>query len=80
MDFIKKYIFLLIVFLFYANSAQAYLDPGTGSFILQMLVAGLLGGLFTLKIYWRKIKSFFTNIFTKTSTEKIDEEDEERSQ
>ena len=37
----------------------AYLDPGTGSYFLQMLIAGLMAGLFTLKIYWKKVKSFF---------------------
>jgi hypothetical protein len=37
-----------------------YLDPGSGSFILQLLIAGLLGGAFMIKVYWRKIKSIFT--------------------
>ena len=37
----------------------AYLDPGTGSYFLQILIAGLMAGLFTLKIYWKKVKSFF---------------------
>lgn len=37
----------------------AYLDPGSGSFILQLLIAGLLGGAFIVKTYWRKIISFF---------------------
>ncbi len=36
-----------------------YIDPGTGSLILQILVASFLGGLFTLKIYWKKVKDFF---------------------
>lgn len=34
-----------------------YLDPGTGSIFLQMSVAGLLGGLFTLKVFWRHLKA-----------------------
>ena len=37
----------------------AYLDPGSGSYLLQLLIAALLGGLFALRMYWGRIKSFF---------------------
>lgn len=55
---------MAIVLLFPSN-AHAYLDPGTGSFILQMLIAGVLGALFALKVFWKQIKAFFNNLFTK---------------
>ena len=32
----------------------AYLDPGTGSFFLQWLLAGVLGILVSLKTFWKK--------------------------
>jgi hypothetical protein len=35
----------------------AYLDPGTGSLVLQITVASLLGGLFAFKTFWRRLKS-----------------------
>ena len=41
-------------------SPPAYLDPGSGSFILQLLVAGILGGLVALRMYWGKIRARFT--------------------
>ena len=37
----------------------AYIDAGTGSYIIQLAIAGAMGGLFALKIYWGKIRSFF---------------------
>ena len=37
-----------------------YLDPGSGSFLLQLLLAALLGGAFAIKIYWKKIKALFS--------------------
>lgn len=37
----------------------AYLDPGTGSFIVQALIAVLAGIAVTARIYWHKIKGFF---------------------
>ena len=40
--------------------AYAYLDPGSGGFFIQMLLAALVGLSFTLKTYWKKIKDFFT--------------------
>jgi hypothetical protein len=38
----------------------AYLDPGSGSFILQLLVASILGGLVALRMSWAKIKARFS--------------------
>jgi len=42
-----------------AKTSLAYLDPGSGSFILQLLLAALVGGLFILKTYWKRIIGFF---------------------
>ena len=48
----------LVVMTFLPDSAYAYLDPGTGSMILQLVIAGALGALFTLKNFFRNIKAF----------------------
>jgi len=44
----------------------AYLDPGTGSFVFQLLIAGVLSGLFAVKNSWRSIKAAVTS-YSKTS-------------
>jgi hypothetical protein len=44
----------------------AYVDPGTGSYLVQLLIATMLGGLFVLKTYWRKIADFFSDKFFKS--------------
>ena len=36
----------------------AYLDPGSGSFLLQLLIGGIVGLVFLLKTYWRQFKHF----------------------
>jgi hypothetical protein len=60
--------FLAFVAIFlYPHNAYAYLDPGTGSIILQSIIGALLVGTYTIKLYWYKIKSFFS------STEKEDD-------
>ena len=37
----------------------AYLDPGTGSLIIQALVAALAGAVVVITSYWQKIRSLF---------------------
>ena len=36
----------------------AYLDPGSGSFILQALVATIAGAIVAINAYWTRIKRF----------------------
>jgi len=40
--------------------APAYLDPGSGSFILQLIIAGGLGTLFMLRAQIARFFSFFS--------------------
>ena len=35
----------------------AYLDPTSGSIMLQLAVGGLLAALAAVRVYWRKIRS-----------------------
>lgn len=42
-----------------AIKGQAYLDPGSGSFILQLVIASFVGIGFALRSYWGKITGFF---------------------
>lgn len=41
------------------SSAYAYLDPGTGSIILQVLLGGAAGVALVGKLYWQKFLSLF---------------------
>ena len=38
----------------------AYIDPGTGSYVLQMAIAGALGASYAVKHYWGRLKSLFS--------------------
>lgn len=44
----------------------AYLDPGSGSYLLQLLIAGVMGGLLMLRVYWGKVSDFFRKLFGQT--------------
>ena len=58
-------ILLAVLVAMFSSSAFAYLDPGTGSYILQMLLAGILGALFALKVFWKRIVAFVKGLFSK---------------
>ena len=57
----KKKFFLsaLLLWIMAPRQALAYIDPGTGSIILQVAIGGIAAVLATGKIYWYKIKWFF---------------------
>jgi hypothetical protein len=44
---------------FFATEVHAYLDPGSGSYIIQILLGSLVAGFFVIKQYWQRLKSFF---------------------
>jgi len=49
---------LAVCLCLFPTKAYAYLDPGAGSSILQLLIASLLGALYAAKLHWTRIKSF----------------------
>jgi hypothetical protein len=51
------------------SRAYAYLDPGTGSMVLQVIVAGILGAAFTFKTYLRAIFGPLLGLFKKSGTQ-----------
>ena len=36
-----------------------YIDPGSGSYLIQVIVAALLGAAFWIKMSWQRVKAFF---------------------
>jgi hypothetical protein len=41
------------------KAAHAYLDPGTGSILLQVLIGGVAGLGVIAKLYWHRLRSLF---------------------
>ena len=50
-----------LFYLIFPQIAYAYLDLGTGSYIFQVLLAAFISMIYAVKIYWSKIKGFFSN-------------------
>jgi len=46
-----------------AGNAAGYIDPGTGSYVLQIAIAFLVALAFSIKVFWKKIKAFLRKTF-----------------
>lgn len=50
----------------FISDAYAYLDPGSGSVIIQAIIGALVGVGITLRVFWMKIKYKLMGKFAKT--------------
>lgn len=62
---ISLFVSVAFLGLFFVNKAYAYLDPGSGSHMLQIITGILFGVIFALKIFWAKIKMALKNFLLK---------------
>jgi hypothetical protein len=58
-------LFLACLLAIIPRPAHAYIDPGTGSMVFQAVIAGIVGGFFTLKMYWGQLKKKLSAFFGK---------------
>ncbi|HUD18952.1 MAG TPA: hypothetical protein VMR81_00715 [Patescibacteria group bacterium] len=64
---------ILYLFLFLSpalSQAHAYLDPGNGSYMIQLLFGGALGLIVSVKLFWKQIHHFFSRLFHKKTDDK----------
>ena len=62
----KVAVYLASIALFWliaAPAAHAYIDPGSSSFIVQMLVGIGAGALLAVATFWRRVLGFFSRVF-----------------
>ena len=59
--------FLIILLLLVATtkSAHAYIDVATGGYLIQMLVMVIVSSLLAIKIFWNRIFSNASRLFSK---------------
>lgn len=73
---IRHFTILILFAALHSPAAFAYLDPGTGSLILQGLIAAIAGSILTIKLYWYKIKGMWQRLLhnkTDISNEQLEE-------
>jgi uncharacterized membrane protein len=53
---------LLVFCLLFATDAFAYLDPGTGSILVQGLIAAVAAVVTYTSLYWQRTKAWFRSM------------------
>lgn len=78
MSYFKLLLTVLALFIFtyliYPQKAHAYIDPGTGIMMIQVLIAVFFGALFAVKMFWKRIKIFFNGLFSTGSKHEKNED------
>jgi hypothetical protein len=59
---IKFLLLTALISLILPQYAFGYIDFGSGSYFLQILLAVLFGALYAVKVFWANIKLFFRNL------------------
>ncbi len=59
-------ILVLFAVILFAQNAYAYLDPGSGSFIMQAIVTAFIGASLALKVFWQRIKALVARLFSRS--------------
>lgn len=76
---VKTTLYLAILSLIFPQAAYAYLDAGSGSYIIQLLMGAFLAMLFAVKIYWRNLKELLAGRFSKNKKELSEENAEDNA-
>ena len=50
---------VILLLIGFPTRAEAYLDPGTGSIVLQVAIGGILAAMATTRLYWKRLRSLF---------------------
>lgn len=58
-------LFVVSIWVCSPRIAHAYIDPGTGSYVFQILIAGLVAALYLFKQYWARLLAFFKQIWNR---------------
>jgi len=65
-NFMRFYFKLLIsIIIISPKLAYAYIDPGTGSMLIQALLAVLAAVSVSLGLFWQRIRSFFSRLLNR---------------
>ena len=52
-------VLLALLFFIFPDKAYAYLEPGSTSFVLQLIISVLVGVAIAIKTYWTRTKTVF---------------------
>ena len=70
-----RHLLIILLGLGLSLPAHAYIDPGTGSLIVQTIIGAIAAASITAKLWWHKLKVFLFRSKTDTESEEPAEGD-----
>ena len=71
-------VFAALLVIVLPGSAFAYIDPSAGSIVLQLVLGGVAGILVALRLYFRRVTSFFGGRRTRSKPAREEAADQQR--
>ena len=62
----KTLIMPALLYLPFHQVLHAYIDPGTGSIVIQAVIGGFAAMLVAIGMFWKQIKGFVRNLFSRS--------------
>ncbi|OGG06489.1 hypothetical protein A3D05_04895 [Candidatus Gottesmanbacteria bacterium RIFCSPHIGHO2_02_FULL_40_24] len=62
MKFIKLMLFLISISLIFPSKSHAYIDPGTGSYLFQIIAASLITVLLSARTFLKFVRNILGRI------------------
>jgi ribose/xylose/arabinose/galactoside ABC-type transport system permease subunit len=56
---------VLLLLVMTERSAEAYIDPGTASYVFQVIAGAVLGGVFLLRTYWNRVVTTLRSVMSR---------------
>jgi len=60
---ITSVLFFVSVLFVFVTQAHAYIDPGTGSMMIQALLAAIAAGAVAIGVFWGRFKTLCARLF-----------------
>ena len=60
---------VVVSLLVFVNQAHAYIDPGTGSMIIQAVLAVVATAAVSICMFWARVKLFLARLFGRKKDE-----------
>lgn len=66
--FVPSLSIMLLLVLLAERPAHAYIDPGTASYVFQVIAGAALGGVFLLRTYWSRVVTTVRSLVSRDPT------------
>ena len=66
---INKALYVILIYFCTLVPSYAYLDPGTGGSLLQIIIAAFAAAGASIGLYWKRFKIFINKFFSKEKKE-----------